>query len=126
VIDIRRDYAGLRIAAAQMYVESFLQKEVDTLMRDATPEAAAEAKAKIVPARTVSVGYFHWVSYLLWLKSILALPGNGLQLYADEAEGLMMLADAEHEFRRQHPSCPRCGSLNESFAGACRECFAEL
>jgi hypothetical protein len=126
MIDCRRDYQGLRTAAGEMYIESFLRKELDEVLESCTREGAIEAIAKIIPRRTVAHGYYQWVSYLLWLRSVSALPGSGLELMADEAEGLLVVADAEREFRRDHPSCYKCGTLNEITAFSCRECMAQL
>jgi len=125
VIDCRRDFKGLRIAAAEMFVESFLRKDLDGLLEG--PRATAiEDLVRASPKRSVSMGYYGWVSYLLWLRAIVELPGAGIVLLADEAEGLLVVDDAENEFRRQHPSCGKCGALNEESAFSCRRCQVEF
>jgi ribosomal protein L40E len=126
MIDCRTDYPGLRTAAAEMYVESFLRKDLDELLEGSTREGAVEALGKVLPARSVAHGYYQWVAYLMWLRSVTALPGAQIELMADEAEGLLVLADAEREFRNCHPSCFKCGALNEEAAWSCRKCQAEF
>jgi ribosomal protein L40E len=74
----------------------------------------------------VGHGYYQWVGYLLWLRAVTALPGAGISLLADEAEGLLIVADAERDFRMHHPSCFKCGALNEETAFSCRKCQAEF
>jgi ribosomal protein S27AE len=126
MIDCRRDYPGLRIAAAEMFIESFLRKDLDEVLEGSLRESAIEALAKATPPRSVAYGYYQWMSYLMWLRAVTALPGSRIELMADEAEGLLVLDDAEREFRNQHPACPKCGALNEEAAWSCRKCQAEF
>jgi hypothetical protein len=126
VIDVRRDFAGLKIAAAELYIESFLRPDLEASLIGCDPERAVEAVSKTNPPRSVSQGYYLWVMYLMWLKSVMGLPGQQIELYGDEAEGLLVLADAERAFRKEHPSCYKCGALNMKHAGSCRECGAEF
>jgi hypothetical protein len=126
VIDCRRDYAGLRIAAAETFVESFLRAELDEVLQGTPREHAVSALVNAAPQRSVGHGYYQWVGYLLWLRAVTALPGAGISLLADEAEGLLIVADAERDFRMHHPSCFKCGALNEETAFSCRKCQAEF
>jgi ribosomal protein L40E len=125
VIDVRRDYAGLRIAAGEMYVEMFVQAELDEVLAATdTPRAACEAVVKMMPRRSIAQGYYGWVGYLQWLRAMCDLPGAGIELLADEAQGLLVLAEAERAFRRTHPACWKCGALNEAETSGCRKCGA--
>jgi ribosomal protein L40E len=126
MIDCRRDFGGLRVAAAEMFVEAFLGSDLDEVLKGSLRENAVDALMHATPKRSVSQGYFLWVGYLLWLRSVTALPGSGIELMADEAEGLLVVNEAEAEFRRQHPSCWKCGALNEASACSCRRCQAEF
>ncbi len=126
MIDCRRDYPGLRIAASELYVESFLREDLDDVLEGTPREYAVETLVRALPKRTVAHGYYQWVSYLLWLRSVTALPGAGLELLADEAEGLLVVNAAENDFRRTHPPCWKCGVLNEASAFSCRKCSAEF
>ena len=126
MIDCRRDYPGLRIAAAEMYIESFLRGSLDEVLEGSTREGAIEALGKIIPTRSVAHGYYQWVLYLMWLRSVTALPCAEIELMADEAEGLIVVADAERDFRNSHPGCFKCGALNEESAWSCRKCQVEF
>jgi hypothetical protein len=126
MIDVRRDFPGLRIAAAEMFIESFLRKDMDDVLSGSMRNYAIEALAKAMPARTVSLGYYRWVGYLLWLRSITALPGSGIELMGDESEGILVVNDAEREFRNRHPPCGKCGALNEESAWSCKKCQVEF
>lgn len=126
MIDCRRDYPGLRVAAAETFVESFLRSSLDEVLLGTPHKEAVDALARAMPKRSVSFGYYGWVSYLMWLRAVAALPSAGIVLMADEAEGLLVLADAEREFRAHHPSCWKCGALNEESAFSCRKCQAEF
>jgi hypothetical protein len=126
MLDCRRDYRGLRIAAAETFVESFLRGSLDEVLQGSPRETAVESLVEAMPQRSVSYGYFGWVAYLLWLRAVTALPGAGIALLADEAEGLLIVADAERDFRAHHPPCWKCGALNEESAFSCRKCQAEF
>jgi ribosomal protein L40E len=126
MIDVRRDYPGLRIAAAEMFIESFLREALDEVLEGSHRTHAIEALVNAMPKRSVSYGYYQWVGYLWWLRGVTALPGCALELKADEAEGLLVLNDAEREFRNQHPPCFKCGALNEEGACSCRKCQARF
>jgi hypothetical protein len=126
MIDCRRDYPGLRIAAAEIYIESFLRRDLDEVLAGSLRESAVEALVKAMPPRSVSHGYYQWVSYLLWLRSVTGLPSAEIELMADEAEGLIVVADAERDFRAHHPSCFKCGTLNDESACSCRKCQVEF
>jgi hypothetical protein len=127
MIDVRRDFAGLRIAAAELYEEAFVRKEFEHSLRE-LPLAAESVLGEVesYAPRSISQGFYLWVQYLLWLKSVCALPGCALELLADEAEGLLAVTDAEREFRKAHPSCWKCGELNVRDASYCRSCSADF
>jgi ribosomal protein L40E len=127
MIDGRRDFKGLRLAAAEMYIEWYLERDREHDMRDIPPERVAEALASY-PSRKLSPGYYRWAEYLFWLRNVCSLDGCRLELLADEAEGLLVLAEAEREFRRTHAPCFKCGDFNDTGASYCRRCgvkFAE-
>jgi|SRR6185437_2277879 len=126
IIDCRRDFPALRIAAAEIFIEAFLRKDLEEVIEGSLRENAVDALVRALPKRSVAHGYYAWISYLLWLRSVTELPGAGIALLADEAEGLLVLNQAENEFKRQHPPCWKCGALNEEAAFSCRKCGAEF
>jgi hypothetical protein len=127
VIDVSRDYEGLRIAAGELFEEEFIADgiridaddpnldNIERLLRDQT-------------VRTVAEGYFERLRYLLWLESTLEFgaPAGLSPLLRDEVEGMRAVRSARAEFSRRHPSCPNCGELNNASAFSCRGCGKDL
>jgi ribosomal protein L40E len=126
VIDPRRDFSGLRIAAGELLDEGYRSPDFKRLVTQARGEAMVGVIEKLMPVRTVAEGYYVWIGYLCWLRLVMTLPGLKLELNADEVEGLLVLQEAQRQFDNNHKRCYHCGVQNEKSAGTCRECMTEL
>jgi hypothetical protein len=131
VIDISRDYEGLRMAAMEFLQEEFVASALERSLSDAVDDPNIENKERLlqdVHSRTLADGYFERLRYLAWLDSTLEFGASaGLSpLLNDEIEGLRVLRSARAEFFRKHPPCPSCGELNKAGAKSCRSCRKEF
>lgn len=121
MIQVARDFEGLRVAALELMEEEFQGDDRDRLVRRAQDGATnREAMlAQSAPSRTLSDGYYLRANYLFWLRS-LELPKASLN--AAEESGLRAVAVAFSEFEKSHPGCPHCGMRNEKARITCKSC----
>lgn len=122
--DAWRDTARLKAAAAEFFEEGYEYPVASGILRDTPVELQAEARAKLMSARSVPDGCFVWIYYLVWLER--AKEVADLALTAAELEGLMLLRQERLRFQAAHPPCPRCGMPNAAHLLRCRECMAEI
>jgi hypothetical protein len=116
--------ALLEKAAQEFLVEGYEYQAAEKTLRDTPPELLPEARAHLLPKRTVPDGCFVWLNHLVWLESVLEVVP--LSLLAIEVEGIIVLRRARERFQRDHPPCPACGMPNEKHALRCRECMEEI
>ena len=124
MIEVTRDAAMLRRAAAEYFNEGYEYSTAAPILRDTPPELQAEAREKLLPKRTVPDGWFTWVSHLVWLERVLEIAP--VPLDAAEVEGLLILKSERTRFQNAHPPCPHCGMPNEVHALRCRECMGVI
>jgi hypothetical protein len=131
VIDVSRDFEGLRLAAGEFFEEEFvasgLRRSIEQSADDPNLENA-ERLLRDLAVRTIAGGYFERLKYLLWLEGTLEFgEAAGLApLLLDELEGLKVLRLARSEFLQQHPQCRHCGELNVAHSKCCRSCRKEV
>ncbi|HWR37698.1 MAG TPA: hypothetical protein VN622_17685 [Clostridia bacterium] len=127
VIAPSADLIGVRTAALELYAEQLREQECGAL-EDRQKRPLTEAvRNSFRKDRTLAEGYYDWVLYLLKLKDQISVGVDvGIQLSADEVDGLRSVEAAFQEFRREHPPCPRCGALNRSFAVVCWNCRTKM
>lgn len=118
--------ALLEQAAKEFLIEGYEWPEVEKVLRStADPAARQEAREKLLSPRTVPDGCFYFLQHIIWLDGMLEIAPH-LPLFAEEAEGLLILRRARNWFQRTHPPCPYCGMPNEEHALQCRECLKEI
>jgi hypothetical protein len=125
MIQVARDFEGLRQAAVTMLEEARLAQQRDRLAELA--DQVSEPSALLGPgpaARTLAAGYYDRVVYLLDVEATLArgisIPSSSLA--ATECLGLKALAAARVEFEREHPPCPQCGEPLETRFSSFHSC----
>lgn len=116
MIVVARDTEGLITAAKEIYVHSLSEKKVEQMLKD-VPLGDDELLAKLCPRRTLSPGYYDQVLYLLWLKQGIESGVEFKDLTADEADGMVALTRARHEFEQEYPPCSDCGVRNDRGSG---------
>jgi hypothetical protein len=127
LIEVARDYDGIRIAAREWYEEAHRWPRVQRklLLHGRTIDNREAYIRSELPQLTVAAGYYSWVSYLAWLDRVHEIACFR-DLTADEAEGLRVLRDARNEFLSKHAHCPKCGGLNDKGAIGCADCGAKF
>lgn len=123
-IDVSRDLASLRTAAAEFFLEGYEWPDTKRKLDQTPPELKAEAMRSMMQPRTLPEGCYVWVAYLIWLEGILEV--TTVALFAVEVEGLLLLKQERIRFQNAHPPCPQCGMPNERHTLRCRECMAEI
>lgn len=114
---------AVRKAAAEYFNEGFESGEIRRILRDTDPALRVEAYEARRAPRSVPDGCFRWVEHLVWLESVL---DYGVDLTAEEAQGLVIVKRERARFQSEHPYCSKCGMPNEAHALRCRECMAEM
>lgn len=120
VIQIARDFVGLRTAALELLEGWFAdeQRERSSAARYAPNRAALDQS--FAQRRSLSTGYYARVDYLFRLTT-LDLPTH--RLSAEQVLGLRAVEAANNEFNRKHPGCPHCGRpLENAGAFTCWSC----
>ena len=122
MIQVSRDYEGLRIAAAELLEEEFSGEDRDRAVRRAVNAANREALlAQAAPARSLADGYYVRAQYLFWLDGVLrVMPIH--EMTSTEMGGLNVIREARERFRQEHPHCHHCGAMNERARFVCRKC----
>ncbi len=119
MIEISRDYEGLRQAALELLEESrtsVRRERTAAALEQAAPPftlAGEELLTRMAPQRKLAAGYYDRVAYLMELDGV---PANrsGAPLEVTELHGLAAVARARDEFAAAHPACPGCGQPRET------------
>lgn len=122
MIDVSRDYAGIRRAAREMFEEGFALAGIARTLRLARASDRGAIISRSIPQRKNAQGYFLWLQYLDWLEATIETGAQLRDLLVIEVEGLKILQHERERFRGEHPTCPSCGAMNEKHALACRQC----
>ncbi len=123
-MDVSRDVAGLRKAAAEFFLEGYDYVEAAKILEQTSAENQAAARKALMSQRSLPDGYYGWIAYLIWIERVLEI--TPIQLYAVELEGLLLLKQERVRFQSNHPPCNHCGMPNEVHAFRCRECMGEI
>ena len=129
MINVARDYEGLRRAALEYFAEGLAaERQRRMLALAGTAANRDELLRSESPARTLSDGYYTRVEYLLQLRQMIecGVQFQPEKLRVSELRGMAAVESARREFLREHPSCPKCGSLAERHDVACVNCGARF
>jgi hypothetical protein len=114
VVDVARDYQGIRVAVRELFEEMLFEDDDSAQMKAAEHATNADRLFAEIGRRSLADGYYVRANYLLDLDLMfdIGIRFELSALPATDYHGIRAVRIGKSDFERMHPRCPRC-SMNQ-------------